>query len=116
MRVPHLSRHPLRAPSALAVSVLAVVVTVSACQPLPHPFADDRPPASLLRVRDSAGISIAPIEGGPPAAASKLGVAVARALVKHDIPASARTSNLTSYLLYGPRQAPRARSRPETAA
>ena len=96
--------------------MLAVVVTVSACQPLPHPFADDRPPASLLRVRDSAGISIAPIEGGPPAAASKLGVAVASALVKHDIPASDRTTNLTSYLLYGRLEAQRPRSGQETVA
>src|SRR5207302_536415 len=62
MRVPHRSRRPLRGPSALAVPVLAVAVTVSACQPLPHPFADDRPPASLLRVRDSAAISIAPVK------------------------------------------------------
>ena len=116
MRVPHRSRRPLRAPSALAVRVLAVVVTVSACQPLPHPFADDRPPASLLRVRDSAGISIAPIEGGPPAAASKLGAAVASALVKHDIPASDRTTNLTSYLLYGRLEAQRPRSGQETVA
>ena len=116
MRVPHRSRRPLRAPSALAVPVLAVVVTVSACQPLPHPFADDRPPASLLRVRDSAGISIAPIEGGPPAAASKLGAAVASALVKHDIPASDRTTNLTSYLLYGRLEAQRPRSGQETVA
>jgi hypothetical protein len=96
--------------------VLAIVVTVSACQPLPHPFADDRPPASLLRVRDSAGISIAPIEGGPPAAASKLGAAVASALVKHDIPASDRTTNLTSYLLYGRLEAQRPRSGQETVA
>ena len=96
--------------------MLAVVVTVSACQPLPHPFADDRPPASLLRVRDSAGISIAPIEGGPPAAASKLGAAVASALVKHDIPASDRTTNLTSYLLYGRLEAQRPRSGQETVA
>ena len=116
MRVPHRSRRPLRAPSALAVPVLAVVVTVSSCQPLPHPFADDRPPASLLRVRDSAGISIAPIEGGPPAAASKLGAAVASALVKHDIPASDRTTNLTSYLLYGRLEAQRPRSGQETVA
>jgi len=116
MRVPHRGRRPLRAPSALAVPLLAIVVTVSACQPLPHPFAKDRPPASLLRVRDSAGISIAPIEGGPPAAASKLGAAVASALVKHDIPASDRTTNLTSYLLYGRLEAQRPRSGQETVA
>jgi hypothetical protein len=116
MRMPHRSRRRLVAPSALAAPVLAVVVAVGACQPLPHPFADDRPPASLLRVRDSAGISIAPIEGGPPAAASKLGTAVASALIKHDIPASDRTTNLTSYLLYGRVEAQRPRSGQETVA
>ena len=111
MRGPRCSTRPL-----LAIAVFAVAVTLGACQPLPHPFADDRPPASLLRVRDSAGISIAPIEGGPPAAASKLGAAVASALVKHDIPASDRTTNLTSYLLYGRLEAQRPRSGQETVA
>jgi hypothetical protein len=77
---------------------------------LPHPFADDRPAASLLRIPDSAGISIAPVEGAPSAATGKLGAAVASALVKHDIPASDRTTNLTSYLLYGRLEAQRPRS------
>ena len=111
MRVPRCSRRPL-----LGIAVFLVAVTLGACQPLPHPFADDRPSASLLRVRDSAGISIAPIEGGPPAVASKLGAAVASALVKHDIPASDRTTNLTSYLLYGRLEAQRPRSGQETVA
>jgi hypothetical protein len=116
MSVPRRSRPAVSAIVAQAIAVLALAVTVGACQPLPHPFADDRPPASLLRVRDSAGISIAPIEGGPPAAASKLGAAVASALVKHDIPASDRTTNLTSYLLYGRLEAQRPRAGQETVA
>ena len=116
MSVPRRSRPAVSAIVAQAIAVLALAVTVGACQPLPHPFADDRPPASLLRVRDSAGISIAPIEGGPPAAASKLGAAVASALVKHDIPASDRTTNLTSYLLYGRLVAQRPRAGQETIA
>ena len=91
-----------RGPVALLLGAL-----LAACQPLPHPFADDRPPASLLTVRDSAGISIAPIEGGPPATAQKLGAAVASALGKHDIPASDRTTSLTNYLLYGRLEAQR---------
>lgn len=84
-----------------------VAALLAACQPLPHPFADDRPPESLLRVRDSAGISIASIEGGPTAAARKLGAAVASALVKREIPASDRTTSLMSYLLYGELKAQR---------
>jgi hypothetical protein len=89
---------------------LSLTLVASACQPLPHPFADDRPAASLLRIPDSAGISIAPVEGAPSAATGKLGAAVASALVKHDIPASDRTTNLTSYLLYGRLEAQRPRS------
>lgn len=74
---------------------------LAACQPLPHPFADDRPPAELLAVGDSVGIAIAPIEGPPPEVTAKLGPALAGALLKRDIPASDRTTSLGSYQLYG---------------
>src|ERR1700688_424264 len=80
---------------------LAVAAVLAACQPLPHPFADDRPPAALLKVKDVAGVSIAPIEGAPAAVAETLGAAVANALLKRDIPASDKTTSLGSYQLYG---------------
>ena len=80
---------------------LALAALVAACQPLPHPFADDRPPAALLKVRGVAGVSIAPVEGEPAAVAAALGAAVAKALLKHDIPASDKTTSLGSYQLYG---------------
>ncbi len=80
---------------------LALAVLVAACQPLPHPFADDRPPAALLKVRDVAGVAIAPVEGEPAAVAARLGAAVASALLKRDIPASDKTTSLGSYQLYG---------------
>jgi hypothetical protein len=89
---------------------LLLAALLAACQPLPHPFAEDRPPASLLAVRDSAGVSIAPIEGGPSATAGKLGAAVASALGKRDIPASDRTTSLSSYLLFGRLEAQRPRT------
>src|SRR5262249_19966187 len=95
-------------------AAIAIIVLSAACQPLPHPFADDRPSASLLRIPDSAGISVAPIEGGPPDAARKLGAAVASALVKREIPASDKTTSLTSYLLYGRLETQRPRSRQQT--
>ena len=82
-------------------AIIALATLLAGCQPLPHPFADDRPPAALLRVRDVAGVWIAPIEGSPPAIADKLTSAVAKALLKHDIPASDTTMSLTSYQLYG---------------
>jgi hypothetical protein len=81
--------------------ILALAALLASCQPLPHPFADDRPPAALLRVRDVAGVSIAPIEGEPASVVEKLGAAVAGALLKRDIPASDKTTSLGSYQLYG---------------
>ena len=83
-----------------AVLVLAML-SAAGCQPLPHPFADDRPPADLLSPGDSAGISIEPIIGQPEPAAAKLGAALAKALLQRDIPASEKTTSLGSYHLYG---------------
>src|SRR5439155_460003 len=80
---------------------VALAALVAACQPLPHPFADDRPPAALLKVRGIAGVAIAPVEGEPAAVAATLGAAVASALLKRDIPASDKTTSLGSYQLYG---------------
>jgi hypothetical protein len=83
------------------LGALAATALIAGCQPLPHPFADDRPSAALLTVRDGAGVSVAPVAGKPEAAAAKLGAAMARALLKHDIPASDKTTSLGSYQLYG---------------
>jgi hypothetical protein len=68
---------------------------------LPHPFEDDRPPAELLAVPESAGVSIAPVEGQPEAIAAELGAATARALLGHEIPASEKSIGRGSYQLYG---------------
>jgi hypothetical protein len=82
-------------------STCVLAALLAGCQPLPHPFADDRPPAALLRVPDSAGVAIVPIEGQPTALAVDLAAATARALLRHEIPASDKTSGRTSYQLYG---------------
>ena len=100
----------MKMPCRRGSQALLLAALLAACQPLPHPFAEDRPPASLLAVRDSAGVSIAPIEGGPSATAGKLGAAVASALGKRDIPASDRTTSLSSYLLFGRLEAQRPRA------
>lgn len=85
-----------------ARALLALLPTaLVACQPLPHPFAEDKPPAALLEIRDTAGVSIAPLVGEPSAVVAALGGAVAKALVKHDIPASDKTASFGSYQLYG---------------
>ena len=87
-------------PSALAAA-LGFAATLAGCQPLPHPFADDRPPAALLAVPDSIVITVASIAGEPRATAAKLSSAIASELLKHNITASAQTTSHTSYVLEG---------------
>jgi hypothetical protein len=77
------------------------VALIAGCQPLPHPFADDRPPKALLKVPDSIDVAVGTFEGEPRATAAKLGAAIAKELIKHDIPASERTASRTSYRLDG---------------
>jgi hypothetical protein len=93
--------YPIPAVVRRCRQVLPLLALVTACQPLPHPFADDKPPAALLEIHDTAGVTVAPLVGEPDAVAKKLGAAVAKALVKRDIPASDKTANLDSYQLYG---------------
>jgi hypothetical protein len=86
--------------AGLALAVLAGAL-VAGCQPLPHPFDEDRPAAALLVVPDSIGIAVGPFEGEPHAAAAKLPAAVAQQLLKHSIPASELTTSRASYRLDG---------------
>jgi ABC-type transport auxiliary lipoprotein component len=80
-----------------------LALAAAACQPLPHPFADDvpKPGSPILTLRDMTSVSIAPLQGTPRATAEKLAPAMAAALQKHDIAASARTSGRDSYKLSG---------------
>jgi hypothetical protein len=91
----------------LAAAATALLLSAEACQPLPHPFADDvpKPGSPILTLRDMASVSIAPLQGGPRATAEKLGAAMAAALQDHDIAASDRTAGLDSYELSGRIQA-----------
>ncbi len=85
----------------------AAVVLLAACQPLPHPFANDvpKPGSPMLALRDAATVAIAPLKGGPRATAEKLAPAMAEALQKRDIAASDRTTSIASYQLDGRVQA-----------
>ena len=76
---------------------------LAACQPLPHPFADDapRPGSPILTLRDNASVTIAPIDGTPRATAEKLGPAMANALQQREIAASDKTASIGSYELVG---------------
>ena len=86
-----------------ALARAAVALLVAACQPLPHPFADDVPRrgSPILDLRDSASVAIAPIEGAPRATAEKLGPAMASALQEREIAASDKTASIGSYELVG---------------
>jgi hypothetical protein len=81
----------------------AAALLVAACQPLPHPFADDVPRrgSPILDLRDSASVTIAPIEGMPRATAERLGPAMANALQEREIAASDKTASIGSYELFG---------------
>jgi hypothetical protein len=82
---------------------LAAALAAAACQPLPHPFAADAPqPGSpILTLRDSASVTIAPVQGTPRATAEKLGAAMASALQQLEIPASDKAASIGSYELIG---------------
>ena len=84
-------------------TVLTTMLLQAACQPLPHPFADDvpKPGSPMLTLRDSASVAIAPLQGGPRATAEKLAPAMAKALQDRDIAASDRTASVASYQLDG---------------
>ncbi len=84
-------------------AVIAAILLLSACQPLPHPFADDRPPsnAPILTPPDSAGVIVMPITGAPEPAAHDLAGAMATALQDQDVPASTEARNKHSYRLQG---------------
>lgn len=83
--------------------MLAFLLPMAGCQPLPHPFANDVPRrgASILDLRDSTSVAIAPIEGLPRATAEKLGPAMASALQEREIAASDKTASIGSYELVG---------------
>jgi len=80
-----------------------ILALVTACQPLPHPFAGDVPPPSapILSPPDSAGIIVAPVAGAPAPIAGELAEAMASALRDAEIPAStAGSGNKGSYRLF----------------
>jgi hypothetical protein len=79
------------------------ILFLVACQPLPHPFADEAPPprAAILSPRDSAGIHVGPVAGVPAASSDALSEALALALRQAEIPASTAGANKASYRLSG---------------
>ncbi|MGH7047534.1 MAG: hypothetical protein ACREE2_14225 [Stellaceae bacterium] len=82
---------------------IAIGLLLAACQPLPHPFADDvpKPGSPLLSLRDDASVAVVPLKGEPRATAEKLAAAMALALQQRNIAASARAVSIASYQLDG---------------
>jgi len=80
---------------------LALLLLAAACQPLPHPFAEDPtlPDPKALRPPDSAGILVLPVAGAPSPMAEQLADAMAKALRGADVPASTTAQNRGSYRL-----------------
>jgi len=78
-------------------------LALAACQPLPHPFADQAPPprAAILSPRDSAGIHVEPVAGVPAPFSNALAESLAAALRDAEIPASTAGANKASYRLSG---------------
>lgn len=85
------------------IRAFAGLLLLAACQPLPHPFAGDVPKrgSPLLSLPDSTSVAIAPIEGHPRALAERLAPALAKALQKRNVAASADTTSVTSRELEG---------------
>lgn len=75
----------------------------AACQPLPHPFAEDRPPprAPIMALKDTAGVTVAPVAGVPAAAQDALADAMAAQLQDAEILATTQSRNHGSYSLLG---------------
>ena len=96
-----MTRPGRRRPSFGLIKAALLIAPVVACQPLPQPFADDRPPAALMAVPHSIDIAVGTIEGEPRATADKLQGAMAKELVTHNIPATDQTPSKASYRLDG---------------
>lgn len=82
---------------------IVLMLALSACQPLPHPLADDMPGprAPILTLRDTASIAVAPVAGVAPDARDRLAESVAEALQGADILASTQEAGRSSLSLLG---------------
>jgi uncharacterized lipoprotein YmbA len=83
--------------------IAALLLALTACQPLPHPFEDSAPPPNspLMTPPDSAGVVVPPVAGAPSTMAHDLAAAMASALQDNDIPANTEARNRGSYVLQG---------------
>jgi hypothetical protein len=85
------------------VANLALALLLAGCQPLPHPFEDDRPAphAPIISLRNTTSVSVAPVAGLEPDARGQLAEAMASALQDLDVLASAESASRGSLSLLG---------------
>lgn len=84
----------------IRISTLAAVLALSACQPMPQPFAPTRA-NPLLEITDGGGITIQSVIGVRPEIADRIAGEVAAALRELDIPAATEGHNRRSRFLTG---------------
>jgi len=82
--------------------VLALLLLLAGCQPVPRPFADLIVPSAMpaLRPPDSSGIVVLPVKGVDAPDAHELAEALAASLRDQDVPASTDAGNRGSFRLY----------------
>jgi hypothetical protein len=87
----------------IRLAAAALVLFLSACQPLPHPFEDDKPAphAPIISLRNTTSVSVAPVAGLEPDARGQLAEAMASALQDLDVLASAESASRGSLSLLG---------------
>ncbi|HXP74968.1 MAG TPA: hypothetical protein VN823_12560 [Stellaceae bacterium] len=85
------------------IAAVALVLLLAGCQPLPHPFEDDRPAprAPIISLRNATSVAVAPVAGLDGDARDQLAGAIAGALVDLDVLASAESSSRGSLSLVG---------------
>ena len=85
------------------IAAVALALLLTGCQPLPHPFADDRPAprAPIVSLRNTTSVAVAPVAGLEPGARDKLAETVASALQDLDVLASAESASRGSLSLLG---------------
>ena len=78
----------------LRIAAVALTLLAASCQPLPHPFDDDKPAphAPIVSLRNTTSVSVAPVAGLEPEARGQLAEAIASALQDLDVLASAESA------------------------
>jgi hypothetical protein len=85
------------------IAAVMLVLLLAGCQPLPHPFEDDRPAprAPIISLRNTTSIAVAPVAGLDADARDQLADAMAGQLQELDVLASAQSSSQGSLSLLG---------------